>query len=64
MALIQIKYCRECATTEPHTNGVCNRCRDREERRRIALWNCQTDEDKMQDLRRRVEALEKGPTKW
>jgi hypothetical protein len=61
MAFVRLEYCRRCEKDTQHTDHKCFTCWDRQERERIAIWNVQTVEEKLQDLRRRVEALEKKP---
>lgn len=61
MAFVQEKYCNRCEKTTIHTNTKCNICHKREERERIAIWNSQTVDEKLQELRQRVERLEAGP---
>ena len=62
MAFIQMKYCSRCEKETQHCNGVCPVCSERSERERIALWNALTVDEKLSDLRKRVEKLERGPT--
>lgn len=47
-----------------HTNTKCNICNEREERERVAKWNVQTVDEKLQDLRKRVESLERDPIRY
>lgn len=61
MALIDYAYCRLCESTTQHINRRCAQCADRDNRQRIAVWNSQTTEEKLQDLRKRVEQLESNP---
>jgi hypothetical protein len=59
MAYIENKYCYFCEKFSSHLDGVCPICRERGNRERIAAWNTLTVDEKLQDLRRRVEALER-----
>ena len=61
MAYVVEKYCDYCERTTVHMNHQCNVCHARLERERIAVWNSLTSEEKLQDLRKRIEALERGP---
>ena len=61
MAYINTEYCPKCESETRHTNGKCNDCAAREYREQTAAWNALTTEEKMQDLRRRVERMERGP---
>ena len=58
--LEQNKYCYVCEKTSNHVNGKCPHCEEKKERERIAVWNALTVEEKLQNLRRRVEELERG----
>lgn len=64
MAFISVNYCAACEKEISHTNGACSICRERGERERIAAWNALTTEEKLQDLRKRVEKLEHGPIRF
>jgi len=61
MAFIQSKYCEHCEKETQHCNGVCEVCAERFERERIAIWNALTIDEKLCDLRKRIEKLERGP---
>lgn len=60
MALIQEIFCDVCNRNTWHQNGRCQDCAARDENLRIAAWEALSTEEKLQDLRRRVEALERG----
>lgn len=64
MVMISTEYCPECEKETSHCNGRCGVCRDREERKRIASWKALTTKEKLDDLRKRVEALERGPARF
>ena len=64
MALVMTEYCRECEKETMHTNGKCNICSERAERMRIAEWNAMTVDEKLTDLRRSVEALQRSPARY
>ena len=64
MAFVCDEFCAVCKKVTQHCNSKCGVCFEREERMRIAAWNAQTDGEKLQDLRRRVEALERGPVRF
>ncbi len=64
MAFIQQEFCRYCEQVTQHCNGKCQACAEREARESSAAWNARTTEEKLQDLRRRVESLERGPAKY
>ena len=64
MAFVNFKYCSKCEIETNHTNDKCDTCRDRARRERTAAWNALTTDEKLQDLRRRVEGLERGPMRF
>ena len=64
MAFVRDEYCGKCEKVTTHTNSKCNNCEAREYREETAKWNAQTTDEKLQDLRRRVEKLEYGPAQY
>lgn len=58
MAYVNHQYCKTCERETHHINGLCTPCSERKRRKEIAAWNALTTEEKLQDLRRRVEILE------
>ena len=58
MAYIVNGYCLRCERDTQHTNSKCDICAERENRERIAVWNSLITDEKLQDLRRRIERLE------
>ena len=62
MAFINDSYCPHCERVTQHVNMGCVVCNERKERERIATWNALTTDEKLSDLRKRVEGLERGPT--
>jgi hypothetical protein len=59
MAFISNDYCKDCETITQHINGVCSKCYERKEKVRIFEWNSMTVDERLIDLRKRVENLEK-----
>jgi predicted amidophosphoribosyltransferase len=64
MAMIRVEYCQKCQEETSHCNGRCGACWDREERQRIAAWRALTTDEKLDDLRERIEVLERGPARF
>jgi len=64
MTFIQHKYCPKCERETGHVNSRCSDCVEREYRAHVAAWNAQTTDKKLQDLRKRVEHLERGPARY
>jgi acyl-CoA reductase-like NAD-dependent aldehyde dehydrogenase len=61
MAYVSDDECRVCERVTQHVNRECVECRARKYRQATAAWNALTVEERLQDLRRRVEALEARP---
>lgn len=64
MVMYQANYCNVCMTETTHYNNKCSKCHDREERQRIAAWQALTTEEKLDDIRTRIEALERGLARY
>lgn len=64
MALVRHEHCRECAQRRLFVNGKCSACVDRKRQADLAAWLSQTDEAKLLDLHRRVQALEAKPHRY
>jgi hypothetical protein len=64
MALIQDKYCYECKMETQHINWDCVKCMDRAKRVRIASWNALTVDERLHDIRERLEKLERGEARY
>lgn len=65
MAFIQQRYCPIHSQKEDHLvdflNGKCRKCIEAEYKKRDAAWKSQTIEEKLYDLHKRLEKLERGP---
>lgn len=64
MAFIRQEDCHVCETMTAHTNGRCNICRAKEENARVELWNSLPVNDRLTDIRKRIEKLERGPVRY
>lgn len=62
MAFIDAKYCSRCEIVTSHVNGECFSCKKRFNDVRIAQWDALTVDERLTDLRERLEKLEHGPT--
>ena len=61
MAVVENKYCPKCEKVEYFCNGTCNSCRSDKYIQETAAWNALSVDQRLQDLRRRIEKLEQGP---
>ena len=64
MAYIHKDFCKYCEAETYHLNHRCNTCADRLHREKIAIWNSKTNEEKIQELLKRIEALENQNIKY
>ena len=64
MAFVEIKHCDRCEKVTHHVNRKCTDCSEREYREKTAAWNALTTDEKLQDMRRRIEKLEQGPMRY
>ena len=54
------KWCTRCCKDTRFANGRCVECTDALKRAQIAAWNALTVDQRLNDLRKRVEKLEAG----
>ena len=64
MAKSKKEYCDICESYQPFINGKCSCSLYTENINRITIWNNQTVDEQIHDLRRRIEELERAPTKY
>ena len=64
MAYVEFKICHICGKKTNYMNGNCSICEDRKTKDKIAKWNAQATVTKLNDLRKRVENLERGPIRF
>jgi hypothetical protein len=64
MAFVRDEYCLVCKKETRHTNGGCDICLEKAERKRIHEWESKSTKAKLSDLRRRIEKLEQGPMRY
>jgi len=61
MVQILDKWCIRCGKDTLFANGKCVKCTEALKRAKIAAWNELTVDQRLNDLRDRVEKLEAGP---
>ena len=64
MAFVEQKLCPVCETVTHHCNGKCSNCTDRKNRERLHAWRAMSYDDRLEDLRKRVESIEAGPPRY
>lgn len=64
MAFVETKDCPVCETPTTHTNGMCNDCVARKHREKLHAWKIMSYDDRLEDLRKRVESLEQGEPRY
>ena len=60
MALIRDQFCHICNKLTEHVNSYCAVCMREDKRKRIDKWNAMTVDERLNDLRERVENLERS----
>jgi predicted amidophosphoribosyltransferase len=63
MAFIRDEFCYKCNKTSSHVNGRCSDCFEKSEKERIKQWESQTLEEKLTNIRERLETLERPITR-
>ena len=58
MAIRRDEHCDICKKETTHSNGRCAECIIREAEERKAAWHKLSLDDKLEDLRKRIENLE------
>ena len=61
MAYIEDRNCCHCNKVTMHTNGKCSDCSAKEKAERVRMWNAQDLDTKLNNIRERLEDLERGP---
>ncbi len=56
--------CDQCDAFTMHHDGGCVVCAERERRVERAKWLALTDNEKIEVLLKRIEVLERGPTRY
>ena len=64
MAFIHEAFCGRCNKRTQHNHGTCLDCRKRAYDEIVEEWNKLSLEEKLNDLRVRIEKLESGPTRF
>jgi hypothetical protein len=61
MAFVRDEHCDVCNKKTTHSNNRCVECIAREAEERKAAWHKLSLDDKLEDLRKRIEKLEGFP---
>lgn len=64
MAFVEHKECRVCQQVTRHCNGKCSDCESRKRREELNKWQSMSYDERLDDLRKRVESLEAGPLRF
>lgn len=64
MAFIQARYCAKCNKQTRHIDGECEECLNHFSTKELEKWNGQSLEDKIKNLRERIERLERGEIRY
>jgi len=57
-------YCSTCQKDTMHEDQRCSECYKREKEEKEFAWEMLSNSDKLTDLRKRIEKLERGPTRY
>jgi len=57
-------YCPTCKKDTLHENIECVECCKKEKEEKEFAWEMLSNSDKLTDLRKRIEKLERGPTRY
>ena len=60
MAYIFREWCSACGADKEHINYKCVTCAVLEAKKDKAIWNCLTNEEKIEELLQRIKKLEAG----
>ena len=60
MVQIVDRFCESCGHVTSHHDGRCTVCVDSRRRAEVAAWNELTVDQRLNDLRKRMEKLEGG----
>ena len=61
VAYINYQWCNTCNAETCHNHSTCMDCATKKNEERIRIWNAQDVDTKLNDLRVRLEKLERGP---
>ena len=64
MVMARHMWCASCKRDTLHHNGWCCHCESIKEEKRIREWESKRIEEKLTDLRERIEKLEQGPARY
>jgi predicted amidophosphoribosyltransferase len=60
MARFDFKHCNVCNEKTNHTNGKCDACWKTKEDKRIKDWEAMSVDEKLTNMRERMERMERG----
>jgi len=58
MVYISTEQCHVCKQHTTFTNNICKRCKEKEFKEMIKLWDSKTNEEKFLDIHKRLLAIE------
>jgi hypothetical protein len=64
MAWINTQHCRTCGHDTKHNGNTCLPCQERERKAAEDKWMAQTPDEKLLNLHRRLQAIERGPARY
>ena len=64
MVMIKEMYCDRCEKKTLHNFMMCRECEQRACREKVAKWNALTVDERLKDIRKRLEKLEERPARY
>jgi hypothetical protein len=64
MVMARHSWCHVCRRDTLHHNGWCCHCEKLKEEAKVRAWESMSIEDKLTDLCKRIENLERGPARY
>ena len=58
MVYLHESYCTDCGKLTKFRNSLCNNCEEKKKRIKVATWSVLTGEEKIEELKKRIEQLE------
>jgi len=62
VAYLTDEMCIKCGHVTPHTNHKCSNCSEKETRLAKARWDALTDSEKIEELKERIDRIERDHT--
>ena len=61
MVMAMTQWCQHCERETRHHDCQCTVCAERKRKEYLMAWNAMSVDERLSDLRRRIEQVERGP---